>query len=83
LGLDLDKIEEKFEVVKLWGKKLEANNLNLSTEVIDMLEKREAARYNKDWQLADSLRGRIIELGFSLEDTPLGQKLTFKQDERK
>ena len=83
LGLDLDKIEEKFEVVKLWGKKLEANNLDIPKEVMDMLEKREAARYNKDWELADSLRDRIIESGFNLEDTSLGQKLTFKQDESK
>jgi cysteinyl-tRNA synthetase len=67
----------------LWGKKLEANNLDIPKEVMDMLETREVARYNKDWELADSLRDKIIESGFNLEDTSLGQKLTFKQDESK
>ena len=37
-----------------------------------LVKKREKARSNKQFIQSDALRNRIIELGYSLEDTPLG-----------
>lgn len=50
--------------------------LDVPGEVIELLEQREAARVEKNWQLADELRDQIAELGFSVEDTREGPKLT-------
>ena len=37
-----------------------------------LVEKREAARNNQDWQLADDLRDQIVESGWQVRDTPNG-----------
>ena len=44
----------------------------------EMLEKREGARKNKDWGLADQMRGEIHAAGFIIEDTPHGARLKKK-----
>jgi len=44
-------------------------------ELQQMLEQREAARKNKEWQLSDSLRDQILERGYLIEDTPEGARL--------
>lgn len=44
----------------------------------EMLEKREAARKNKEWTLADQLRGEIHAAGYVIEDTPQGARLKKK-----
>jgi cysteinyl-tRNA synthetase len=41
----------------------------------DLLEKRSEARINKEWALADKIRDQIISGGFTIEDTPHGQRL--------
>lgn len=38
----------------------------------EALQKREQARKDKNWQLADSLRAWIIEQGYRIEDSPAG-----------
>lgn len=53
LGLDLKK-EENFEIPE---------------EVLDLLEKRNQARLEKNWTLSDSLRNQIESLGFEVKDT--------------
>ena len=47
-------------------------------KVLDLAEKREEARKNKDWSLSDSLRDKINELGFDLADTKTGFELKKK-----
>jgi cysteinyl-tRNA synthetase len=44
-------------------------------EVLELVEGRERARRSKDWRLADSLRGRLLERGVVVEDTAEGPKL--------
>ncbi len=39
-------------------------------EIIDLAEKREKARKEKNWQEADKLREKIKNLGYEIEDTP-------------
>jgi len=48
-------------------------------EVKRLVEDRELARQNKDWQRADKIRVEIGEKGYLLEDTPGGPKLVPKK----
>ena len=50
--------------------------LDVPVEVSSLVERREQARSDRDWQLADELREQINELGFSVEDTRDGQQLS-------
>jgi cysteinyl-tRNA synthetase len=45
-------------------------------EVEELLKQRSAARTAKDWQLSDSLRQKISNLGWAVKDTKDGQKTT-------
>ena len=47
-------------------------------EIIEMANRRIEARKNKNFAEADALRDRIAELGFLLEDTAQGPKITKK-----
>ncbi len=44
--------------------------------VLDLVQKREEARQNKDFSASDSLRDEIQALGYTVKDTPEGQKLS-------
>jgi len=48
---------------------------NAPSEVMEMLQKREDARNNKDWALADKIRDQVKELGWIIEDTKDGVKV--------
>ncbi len=50
----------------------------IPAEIKNLLAKREQARENKDWKSADEARKAIEEAGYSVEDTPDGQKLKIK-----
>jgi cysteinyl-tRNA synthetase len=76
-------------ILKLWekinkvlGLKLFASNSKITTtipaEIKNLSKAREKARNNKDFVLADKLRGDIIEQGYLLEDTPQGVVLKKK-----
>lgn len=43
-----------------------------------LIEARARARSNKDWATADKVRDGLIELGFIIEDTPQGAKVSFE-----
>lgn len=58
-GLGLEKYEPAAVVV--------------SDEVQKLLDQRQQAREAKDWNLSDTLRDEIAELGFEVLDTPSGQ----------
>jgi cysteinyl-tRNA synthetase len=46
--------------------------------LVEMLNKREDARKNREWQLADQLRCEIHAAGYVIEDTPHGARLKRK-----
>lgn len=45
---------------------------NVPAEVMELVEQRAVAKSDKDWELADSLRNRISELGFVVKDVKGG-----------
>ncbi len=61
LGLDLDRAPEKIEI---------------PAEVLALVELRENARSNKEWQRSDELRNQIAELGWNVKDTKSGPEIT-------
>ena len=64
LGLDLDKSrKEKIEIPK---------------EIDALIQEREKARKNKDWNKADELRKKIKEKNYDIEDTSEGVKVSTK-----
>ena len=44
-------------------------------EVLDLVERRQAARQRKDWAASDALREQIAVLGWQVLDTPQGPQL--------
>lgn len=64
------------EVLGLSFNEYIATPLNIPSEVQDLLDKREEARANKDFEASDRIRDEISELGFVVEDTPKGQLLS-------
>jgi cysteinyl-tRNA synthetase len=47
-------------------------------EVEKLLTQRQLARDNKDFDLSDQIRDKILDLGFEVKDTPEGQQATKK-----
>jgi hypothetical protein len=45
-------------------------------EVEALMAEREIVRHRRDWAAADRLRGQILALGWKIQDTPTGPKLT-------
>ena len=45
-------------------------------EVLELVSTRKAARARSEWQAADALRAQIERLGWMIEDTPDGPRLT-------
>lgn len=45
-------------------------------EVMDLVNQRAEAKKAKDWPTADALRAKITEMGYVVEDTPQGPKVT-------
>jgi cysteinyl-tRNA synthetase len=50
----------------------------LPDEVADLAAQRAEARVQKNWELSDELRDRIISMGYTVEDTAEGQKVKKK-----
>lgn len=66
--LDFDKVLGLgFENVK---------KIEIPAEVLKLVEERDTARKEKDFQKSDDLRVKINSLGFEVKDTPEGQKLS-------
>ncbi len=72
LGLDI--IPHAKELQK---KNAEAES-DIPPEITALAEQRKEARKNKDFALADSLRDKISELGYIIEETRRGTKITRK-----
>jgi cysteinyl-tRNA synthetase len=58
--------------------KLSIKQNELPQEIQELVNQREVARKNKDFARADELRGQIEALGFKLEDSPDGPKISLK-----
>ncbi len=76
LGLGLQSIEshsperEKDKII---------DRSTLSAEVKTLLTQREQAREQKNWQLSDELRDRLLQLGYRVEDAGQTQNMFFNQ----
>ena len=71
------KLLEKFdEVLGLGVKDFKEERFKIPAEIKALVNLRQEARRNKDWEQADILRQRIKERGFILEDTDSGVKLS-------
>ena len=62
LGLNIDK-EEK---------------IDLPEEIMQIVEERKKARENKDWNKSDELRDKLVNLGYTVKDTPNGMLVSRK-----
>lgn len=62
-------------VLGLGIKDMKTEEVKIPSEVQGLLEKREEARKNKNWKLSDEIRDKIKSKGFSVLDTPEGQKV--------
>ncbi len=77
-----DKTATIFYFDKVFGLNLEKNlknykkNSNLATEIKKILTNRATARKNKNWDLADELRKKIIQAGYTIVDTKSEQIVT-------
>ena len=74
-GLDLLKEEEiiRDEINLEEGvKSVIYKGFKPSNEIIELINKREQAREDKNWKLADELRKKIKKLNYSVDDTPKG-----------
>jgi len=65
LGLDLANYQPKEELIP--------------DEIIALAEKRQSARSEKNWSLADAIRSEINQKGYEIEDTPQGPKIKKKR----
>jgi len=45
-------------------------------EVMELVEKRAAAKKAKDWATADAIRAQLTEMGWSVKDTAQGPQLS-------
>ncbi len=64
LALGLDLLNNEFEITEI------------PAEIQDLLNEREDARKNKNFSKSDELREKIKDLGFNIEDSESGTKLT-------
>jgi len=74
------KAEGKMNTIKkmdeVFGLKLvEKKEVKIPDEILDLIKKREIARRNKNFKLADEIREKIRERGYSLDDTVEGTKV--------
>jgi cysteinyl-tRNA synthetase len=52
-------------------------NHEVPKEILALVQKREEARKNKDWLLADSIRDELTKKGITLKDTPSGVEIFY------
>lgn len=72
LGLDI------IPHAKALAEKNAAATEDIPAEILQLAEQRKQARKDKDFALADSLRDKISELGYVIEETRQGTKITRK-----
>lgn len=71
----IDAFLHEFETLtNVLGIKLQKENELLDEEIEALIEKRIEARKNRDFALADQIRGQLKEMNIILEDTPQGTR---------
>lgn len=63
------------EVLALGLREWKEESIEIPQEVQQLLSAREEARKNRNFKLADEIRGRISDLGYVLEDSAAGPKV--------
>jgi cysteinyl-tRNA synthetase len=51
-------------------------SIAVPAEILEILERRQAARTNKDWKASDALRDEALSKGWIIKDTKEGQKVS-------
>lgn len=76
-SIDYAKLLQGFdEIISLnIDKQVQIEKIDLPQEVLDILEERKLARENKDFTLSDTLRDKLIDIGYKILDTKEGQKI--------
>ena len=69
LQMMLDRLET---LLSIFGLIFENKEEILDAEIIALIEERNQARLNKDYQRADEIRKQLKEQGVELDDTPQG-----------
>ena len=69
--MDDETIEKLCDVLGIITEKKEEI---LDSEIEDMIAQRQQARKDKNFALADEIRGKLLEMGIVLEDTREGVK---------
>jgi len=79
LGLGLEKHDAVAEALckKTFGVPVPLDSV--PERIRTLIDAREAARKEKNWQHADSLRGELQKMGYAIEDTSDGPRLSKKQ----
>ena len=70
----IDRFLEEFQVIfNVLGLELESEDL-AAEEIEALIQKRNEARKNRDFQLADDIRDQLKDMNIILEDTPQGTR---------
>ncbi len=64
------------ELTDVLGLMYNRNKSDVPAEVMALVEQRAAAKKAKDWASADALRAKITEMGYVVEDTAKGPKVS-------
>lgn len=73
-----DKYDLVMEFDQVFGLKLneiEAENLTVPKEIIDLANARQMAKQNKDFAAADEIRQKILDLGYRIKDNTEGYEI--------
>jgi cysteinyl-tRNA synthetase len=71
----MDRVFGIFYTVPTGEKEEKSDAMQVPDEVMELVGQRTAAKNAKDWELADSLRARITELGFAVKDVKGGEPI--------
>jgi cysteinyl-tRNA synthetase len=63
------------ELIGVLGLLYERKEAQIPDEVMELVERRAAAKKQKDYATADAIRAQILELGYQLEETRQGLKI--------
>lgn len=67
-GLDFEKAQAKAD----------ESAPDISPEIQELVNLRQQARKDKNWKQADEIRDKLSQMGITVEDTPQGPKVVFK-----
>ncbi|MBU1202956.1 cysteine--tRNA ligase [Patescibacteria group bacterium] len=73
-GQKLATIYKMDEVLGLSLENLSAKALDIPDDALIILSERQKAREEKNWELSDKLRDKLLLLGIEVKDSPEGQK---------